>query len=111
MGGTFEPSLELNAAFYREVVEPLVRHVPHAAALLGWGSDVFGYDTARSTDHGWGPRLQVFVDAHAVGDVRAAIEEGYQNGSEGGPSGTPWAPTRVTIPPSIASTSRRSAGG
>jgi Domain of unknown function (DUF4037) len=75
-GGTFEPSLELNAAFYREVVEPLVRPVPHAAALLGWGSDVLGYDTARSTDHGWGPRLQVFVDADAVDDVGAAVELG-----------------------------------
>ena len=52
---TFQPSLELNAAFYQEIVEPTVRPVPHAAALLGWGSDVLGFDTARSTDHGWGP--------------------------------------------------------
>jgi Domain of unknown function (DUF4037) len=91
-GGTFEASLELNAAFYREVVEPLVRHVPHAAALLGWGSDVLGYDTARSTDHGWGPRLQVFVDADAVSDVRAAVEVGLPERFRGWavsyPSGT-----------------------
>jgi hypothetical protein len=72
---TFEPSLELNAAFYAEIVEPMIRPVPHAAALLGWGSDVLGYDTARSTDHGWGPRLQLFVADGAVADVRAAIEE------------------------------------
>jgi hypothetical protein len=41
--------------------------VPHAAALLGWGSDVLGYDDARSHDHGFGPRLLLFVD-----DVRVA---------------------------------------
>jgi hypothetical protein len=74
--GTFEPSLQLNAAFYGEVVEPLVRLVPHAAALLGWGSEVLGYDTMRSTDHGWGPRLQVFVNGDVVDDVRALVEAG-----------------------------------
>jgi hypothetical protein len=40
--------------------------VPHSAARLGWGSDVLGYDTERSTDHGWGPSLQVFVDFGAA---------------------------------------------
>ncbi len=73
---TFQPSLELNAAFYQEIIEPMVRPVPHSAALLGWGSDVLGFDTARSTDHGWGPRLQIFVGDDAVEDVRAVIEAG-----------------------------------
>jgi len=53
----FVSGQELSRRFYREVVEPLVRPWPHAAALLGWGSDVLGYDTERSVDHGWGPRL------------------------------------------------------
>ena len=35
----------------------------YAAALLGPGSEVLGFDTERSTDHDWGPRLQVFLGA------------------------------------------------
>lgn len=62
----FVPASELSAAFYAQVVEPQLRGVPHSAALLGWGSDVLGYDTFRSTDHGWGPRLQVFTSAVGV---------------------------------------------
>ena len=57
----FVPASTLSEGFYREVVRPLLVPEPHAAALLGWGSDVLGYDTQRSTDHGWGPRLHVFV--------------------------------------------------
>lgn len=74
MTQTFVPSLELNAAFYAEVVAPLLGPVEHAAALLGWGSDVLGYDTARSTDHGWGPRLQIFVAADDVDAVREQVD-------------------------------------
>ncbi len=61
---SFFPGAELSAAFYTEVVRPLLKGQPHAAALLGWGSDVLEYDTTRSTDHGWGPRLLVFLDDH-----------------------------------------------
>jgi hypothetical protein len=39
--------LELAAGFYAEVVRQLFG-VPHAAALLGEGSEVLGYDDARS---------------------------------------------------------------
>jgi hypothetical protein len=53
----FTPGTELSGAFYRDAVRPLLGGRPHAAALLGWGSEVLGLDTPRSTDHGWGPRL------------------------------------------------------
>lgn len=56
------PGAELSGAFYAEAVRPMLAGRSHAAALLGWGSDVLGYDTERSTDHGWGPRLLVFLD-------------------------------------------------
>ena len=69
---TFVPGLELSRSFYDEVVAPIVGDRAHAAVLLGYGSDVLGYDTERSTDHGWGPRLQVLVaDDHDVGDIAA----------------------------------------
>lgn len=37
---------------------------------------MLGYDTDRSTDHGWGPRLQIFVDQSEVDDVRRVVDEG-----------------------------------
>ena len=69
----FTPGVELSGAFYRDAVRPLLGERPHAAALLGWGSDVLGFDTERSTDHGWGPRLLVFVGPADIADVRAAL--------------------------------------
>ena len=69
----FVPGERLCGAFYRETVRPLLNGVPHAAALLGWGSDVLGYDTERSVDHGWGPRLHVFVDDDRPAKALAAM--------------------------------------
>jgi hypothetical protein len=57
----FVPALELNAQFYAEVVGPLLKGIPHAAARIGGGSEVLGYDSDRSTDHDWGPAVQVFT--------------------------------------------------
>jgi hypothetical protein len=62
----FVPAVQLCGAFYQEVVGPLLAGRSHIAALLGSGSDVLGYDTARSTDHGWGPRLLVFLADRAL---------------------------------------------
>ncbi|MEU8034871.1 hypothetical protein AB0C13_41285, partial [Streptomyces sp. NPDC049099] len=35
--------------------------MPYSAALIGYGSQVQGFDTVRSTDHAWGPRVQIFL--------------------------------------------------
>ena len=75
MGTPFIPGLELAAHYHAEVVGPLLDQsfpgVPYSAALIGWGSDVLGFDSPRSTDHNWGPRLQIFL---APGDTGRAGE-------------------------------------
>ena len=62
---TFIPGKELSRLFYEEAVRPIFEQylpgLPYSAALLGYGSDVLGYDSVRSTDHGWGPRLVLFL--------------------------------------------------
>ncbi len=67
MDGAFVPGLRLAGEFYAEAVRPLLDQafprLRYAAALLGPGSEVLGFDTERSTDHDWGPRLQVFLGA------------------------------------------------
>src|SRR3546814_16359797 len=71
----FIAGIDLARRFYAEVVSDLVR-CPHAACLLGEGSDVLGYDQPRSTDHAWGPRLQIFVEPADVETVARAVERG-----------------------------------
>jgi hypothetical protein len=72
----FLPGTELARRYYTEVVRPLLdRHAPglgHSAGLIGWGSEVLGFDSPRSTDHNWGPRGQMFV-APADADRPASL--------------------------------------
>ncbi|MFF3330311.1 DUF4037 domain-containing protein [Streptomyces sp. NPDC002888] len=68
----FTPGLELSHRFYLEAVRPLLDealpHTPHSAARLGPGSEVLGYDTPRSADHEWGPRLQLYLSPEDARD-------------------------------------------
>jgi uncharacterized protein DUF4037 len=63
---TFIPGIELSRRYWHEIVAPilddLLPSAPRAAARIGAGSDVLGFDTERSTDHGFGPRVVVFLD-------------------------------------------------
>jgi Domain of unknown function (DUF4037) len=80
---TFIPGLDLARLYYTEVVRPLLDNecpgIAHSAALIGWGSEVLGFDSLRSTDHNWGPRLQIFLaddgadQAGPVSDMLAAM--------------------------------------
>ena len=72
----FIKGLDLSEYFYTEAVRPILDHyfpsLPYSAALIGDGSDVLGFDTIQSTDHDWGPRLQLFLDET---DLRAHREK------------------------------------
>jgi len=62
----FMNGLTLNQLFYEEIVFPILQSyfpdLRYSAALIGWGSEVLGYDDIQSTDHNWGPRFQLFFD-------------------------------------------------
>jgi len=61
----FIPGTELSRLFYQEALLPILEThfptLPHAAAHMGDGSDVLGFDTPMSTDHGWGPSVTLFL--------------------------------------------------
>ena len=90
MADDFVPGRALSSAFYTEVVAPLLHARPHSAALLGSGSDVLGFDTAVSTDHGWGPRMHVFVAESDVDAVRRDLDAGLPEQFRGWPVRFGW---------------------
>ena len=75
----FIPGLELNECFYKEIVKPILEknfsELKHSAALIGYGSDVLGFDTAISTDHEWEPRLLLFLSEADYQDYGAKIDD------------------------------------
>jgi len=85
--------LALARSFFTDCVEPLVgRHapaLPYAAALVGPGSEVLGFDTDLSADHDWGPRLQIFLPAEAFAEqapiLLEALDAGLPETFEGWP--------------------------
>ncbi len=86
----FVSGIDLARLFYVEVVRPLIEGRTHSAARLDSGSDVLGFDTPRSTDHGWGPQLHLFVVASEVDAVRTIIDSGLTEEFHGLPVRFGW---------------------
>jgi hypothetical protein len=93
MTAAFIPGLQLAEAFYDEAVRPLLDQafprLPYAAALLGAGSEVLGYDTERSTDHDWGPRLLILLSGGGPDEVTAKLARRLPPAFRGYPTAFP----------------------
>jgi hypothetical protein len=67
----FIRGLELCRGFFFEAAKPILdRNFPelkYSAGLIGYGSDVLGYDDEVSRDHMWGPRFYLFPDPADIG--------------------------------------------
>jgi len=79
----FIPGLQLSELFYREAAKPILEaffpQVSYSAALIGWGSEVLGYDDVQSSDHHWGPRFLLFLSAQ---DYKQYKDDIYQTLSQ-----------------------------
>lgn len=61
----FIKGIKLSELFYKNAVKPILesdfKGMKYSAALIGYSSEVLGYDTPLSRDHNWGPRLLIFL--------------------------------------------------
>jgi hypothetical protein len=96
VAAVYIPGLRLAREFCAAVVRPLLEEhfpqVPYAAALLGAGSEVAGFDSQRSTEHDWGPRLQIFLtdsDAAQASAMAAMLASGLPASFRGYPVAFP----------------------
>ncbi len=78
------PGLTLSERYYWEVVRPILDQsfpgLPHSAALLGPGSEVLGFDTARSSDHHFGLRLILFLSAEDWPGLSPKVDDALRRG-------------------------------
>lgn len=96
----FIPGLELSRHFYHEAVRPILNeqypNLAHAAANIGTGSDVLGFDTPMSRDHDWGPSVILFLrdaDMEHAASIRTVMRDRLPHMFYGYPVNFGTAPT------------------
>lgn len=98
MRGAPDTGADLSRAYFQEVVRPLLAArapgLDVAAARLGSGSDVLGFDDAQSRDHDWGLRLTLLVEDDRAPEIDALLEEELPETWQGLPTrfATTWDP-------------------
>lgn len=79
----FIKGLDLCESFFFEVAKPLLDSefpsLKYSAALIGYGSDVIGFDNEISTDHMWGPRFNLFLEENNFEKVSKRISEVFSS--------------------------------
>ena len=75
----FIRGLELCELFYQKQVRPILNeefpNLRYSAAVIGWGSEVLGFDTAISRDHHWGPRVLLFLNTQDYSRLEHKISQ------------------------------------
>ncbi len=75
----FIKGVELSGLFFAEAVKPVLDadfpRLRYSAARLGTGSEVLGFDDEMSADHGWGPRVDLFLEDETYDAARDAVRE------------------------------------
>jgi hypothetical protein len=79
----FIPGLKLCELFYQKEVRPILSNqlpnLRYSAAVIGWGSEVLGFDNAMSRDHHWGPRLLLFLNKRDYSKLKDKISQSLSN--------------------------------
>ena len=79
----FIPGLKLCELFYRKEVRSILSkefpNLRYSAGVLGWGSEVLGFDDPMSRDHHWGPRVLLFLNRHDYPKFKNRISQSLSN--------------------------------
>ena len=74
----FIKGMKLAESFFEVAARPLLASrypgLSYSAGLLGFGSDVLGYDDFTSCDHMWGPRFYLFLAPEDIGKREAIMD-------------------------------------
>jgi hypothetical protein len=77
----FVPGLDLCESFFQDIAQPILDNLypslQYSAGLIGYGSEVLGYDDITSTDHNWGPRFMLFLPEGQVELLQPQIENAF----------------------------------
>lgn len=75
--------MELCKNFFNDCAKTILEDnfpgLAYSAGLIGYGSDVLGYDDMTSTDHMWGPRFYLFLSESDIAKKEQIIDTLSQN--------------------------------